>query len=162
MFESGFVNYSPEFFHKKPKYRQQGCLLAFTDSRSPGSQQHLSKVQGLRLFNLEHLIKTLGLSHFRRLFPVTLYVWLLLNWNLCTLFSRLTNHFWQGLVYHWNYVTSEGVLLSHGTFKDLNMSLVCTGKDVKALMRSQSQPPGFDIWDVQGFLRGKIYVVVLS
>lgn len=63
-------------------------------------------------------------------------------------------------VSHRNYVEPEEALFYEG-----RSEIIPRKRKRKGTIRSQSEAPGFDIWDVQRplFLRGKIYVLpVLS
>lgn len=68
-------------------------------------------------------------------------------------------------MHHRNYVKSENAQTSHGASGGYNdeacVKLTCL-RENKGMTRSQSEPPGFDIWDVQRslILRGEIYVLL--
>lgn len=59
---------------------------------------------------------------------------------------------WQRVEYHRSYVKSKDAQLSHGASEDYKHK-PCVKYPLKRkhkdMMRSQSEPPGFDIWDVQ-------------
>ena len=84
-----------------------------------------SRVPGLHLFNLQHLIKTLGVSPLRRRFSCDLACQTFVELKPLSTPSLLTGQSWRGVVYHRNYVKSEDAQLSHGASEDDKHEKTC-------------------------------------